>query len=348
MTVKSLEKEVSALKKELEMTTAMYEARIIQKNEEILNCISQYEVLTNTLRDRSTCSICLEIYTNPHVILCENECFQNICLRCKHNAATVLVNAGQLRVAAGLRCPSCRTRALGFVPIGNQLRDLLNFVPRRCEHCNEMMHPDKNGESVVDVLMKHYKECQEMLVHCPNIPHGCLEKIKRSAVESHVNTQCKSVPCKGFVGFLYKDAESTSEMLITPRTAVSEGMTISSGVQKLGCTFVGTYPRMMRHYSLTCSRKETDKVYKDLRLLYDQFRISRITNLLANYEKKPEESTVDVTCTRLIGYIKSAIEKEASALDASEPGGSLRTAILIEDDGDDGSNENENENEAES
>ena len=333
----SFEKQLYEIKKELEETKAMYEEHIIQKNNEILKYINEYEILSNALRDRATCSICLEIYTNPHVILCENECFQNICLKCKQNAATVLVNAGQLRIAAGLQCPSCRTRALGFVPVGNHIRELLNFIPRRCEHCNKMIHPGKNNETVVDLLNKHYKECPDILVHCPNISHGCLDQIKRSAIECHINTQCKYVPCKGFVGFLCKDmnvSENNEDVLITPRTSESHGInhSLSSNVQKLGCTFIGTYPRMMRHYNLYCSRKENEKIYKDLRILYNQYRISRITNLLANYEKKPDQCDVDITCTCLINYIKNTLEQESNTLEALRPGSSIQTAILIDDD----------------
>lgn len=347
--IKSLEKERNALKKELEVTTTMYETRIIEKNDEILKGVKQYEMLTNALRDRATCSICLEVYMNPHVILCENECFQNICLKCKHNAATVLVDSGALRVAAGLQCPSCRTRALGFVPVGNRLRELLNFVPRRCEYCNEMMHPNDSGESALEVLKKHHSKCPNMIVHCPNISHGCSERMKRSTIESHLHTQCRCVPCKGFVGFLCKSASSgtnSEDVLITPRTAETEGVNRSTpggGVQKLGCTFIGTYPRMMRHYNCACSRKETEKVYKDLRMLYDQYRISRITSLLADYDKKKSDGEslsgrdVDITCTQLIHYIKAAVELEPSDA-ASQPGGSLHTAILIEDDENDENN----------
>lgn len=337
--IKSLEKELNALKKELEMTTTMYEARIIEKNEEILKGVKQYEMLTNSLRDCATCSICLEIYTNPHVILCEKECFQNICLKCKDNAATVLIQSGALQIAAGLQCPSCRTRALGFVPVGNRLRELLNFVPRRCEHCNEMMYMSEVGESVVEVLKKHHRVCSDMIVHCPNTSHGCSERMKRSNIESHIHTHCKCVPCKGFVGFLCKSPSSSSSsisenVLITPRTAEIESVS-GMGVQKLGCTFIGTYPRVMRHYNSMCSRKENEKIYKDLRMLYDQYRMSRITSILADRKNGETERDVDITCSRLIQYVKAAVELESSEEEASRPGGSLRTAILIEDDDND-------------
>lgn len=328
--IKFLEKEKTALMKEIEVTTTLYEANIKQKEHRIKEFETRYDVLSNALRDRATCSICLDVYDKPHVILCENECFQNICLKCKNNAATVLVESESLRVQAGLQCPSCRTRALGFIPVGNRLRELLNFVPRRCEYCNEMIHPSTSGESVTEVIVKHHTECPDMIVHCPNISHGCSERMKRSAVESHIHTQCRCVPCKGFVGFLCKTG--ASDVLVTPRTAEIEEVDRGNGVQKLGCTFIGTYPRMMRHYGSMCSRKENEKIYKDLRMLYDQYRISRISSLIADYSKNERASTestdVDITCTRLIQYIKTCVEVQP---DASLPGGSLRTAILIED-----------------
>ena len=81
-----------------------------------------------------------------------------------------------------------------------------------------------------------------------------------------------------------------------------------------------------------CSRKETEKIYKDLRMLYDQYRMSRITSILADKKNGETERDIDITCTRLIQYVKAAVELESSEEAASQPGGSLHTAILIEDD----------------
>ena len=384
----ALERENLRLRKEMDVTRKVCESRIQVADEEIVNYSSKlrrkrerYKCLVKSIRDMATCSICLDIYMNPHVILCANECYQNICLRCKENAASAVDRHGE-GVPGGRRltCPSCRQWALAFVPVGNKLRELVKFIPRRCEHCAQTVRTNANGENVVELMSKHLAECPEYAVPCPNLAHGCTARIKRRYVESHVHTECKTVPCKSFIGFVQRrdieepppspsahsiasspavsPAESPRNTIITPRTqhrrlestvarnrissssasSVASSVASSSsateapnncprGFHKLGCTFVGTYPRMLRHYGNTCSRKENEKVYKDLRILYGEYREYRVKSIISEHDSilnqqkasaTSLEGGADASCREIVTALSQRGSSAAAA--AAAPG----------------------------
>lgn len=337
----ALERENARLRKEMDVTRKVCDSRIQVADEEIVHYSSKlrrkrerYKCLVKSICDMATCSICLDVYTNPHVILCANECYQNICLRCKENAVNAVDRNGE-GVPGGRRltCPSCRQWALAFVPVGNKLRELVKFIPRRCDYCSQTIRTNTNGENVVELMSKHLAECPEYIVPCPNLAHGCTSRIKRRCIESHIHTECKTVPCKVFIGFVQRrdieepppsqstysvasasPAESPRNTIITPRTqhrrlestvarnrlstsstssslpsssassSAAESYNCPRGFHKLGCTFVGTYPRMLRHYGNTCSRKENEKVYKDLRILYGEYREYRVKSIISEHD----------------------------------------------------------------
>lgn len=384
----ALERENARLRKEMDVTRKVCDSRIQSSDEEIIHYSSKlrrkrerYKCLVKSICDMATCSICLDIYTNPHVILCANECYQNICLRCKENAANAVDRRGE-GVPGGRRltCPSCRKWALAFVPVGNKLRELVKFIPRRCEHCSQTIRTNTNGENVVELMLKHLGECPEYMVPCPNMAHGCMARIKRRCVETHIHTECKTVPCKAFIGFVQRrdieeppspasahttsspspspsPAESPRNTIITPRTqhrrlestvarnrlstssahSVASASSSSSateapnncprGFHKLGCTFVGTYPRMLRHYSNTCSRKENEKVYKDLRILYGEYREYRVKSIISENDSIMSQQKAaaaslevgtDASCREIVTVLNERATAAAAAATPNE------------------------------
>ena len=85
--------------------------------------------LVRVLRDKATCAICLDVYVNPHVILCKNECFQNVCRVRPRVHATLASPCSEREDGDGdeiegdlISCPSCRATALAVCSVGQDPR----------------------------------------------------------------------------------------------------------------------------------------------------------------------------------------------------------------------------------
>lgn len=135
--------------------------------------------------DDAICPICMDVITDPYVVLCKNACIQNVCKGC-------------ITDSKHFNCFSCKTDAVAL-PAGASVKNVLSKIDRECSGCKQMFITSKRS-SALDKLKNHHKICPSILIICPNASRGCERMVLRSQLVKHITDECLHVTCKNYMG----------------------------------------------------------------------------------------------------------------------------------------------------
>lgn len=145
----------------------------------------QCKTALHTLYKNAMCIVCLDVLHDPLLLLCPNQCMQNLCRGCFQKTDR--------------RCPTCKEMTVSAISCGYTINSIIGCVPRECDDCHCMVYPTEKQTTMQQCTL-HRAVCTEAELDCCNQSHGCAVTYKRKGRAHHLSEHCAHVPCPNFIG----------------------------------------------------------------------------------------------------------------------------------------------------